>query len=157
MSAQDVRLDEVDHRILRELRADGRISVNALARAVSVSRATAYHRIARLRDAGVIRGYTVDVDPRKVGLPIAALVMISADQHAWRTAADKIRRLPGVEWLAFTTGAFDFVVLVRAVDVEHLRDVVLGGFQSIDEIRSTQTLFLLDEPEPAGYGDTLDP
>lgn len=150
MSEQDVRLDDVDHRILRELRRDGRVSVNALAQAVHVSRATAYQRIARMRDANVIRGFTVEVDPRKIGLPIAALVMVNADQHAWRDVANEIRRLPGVEWLAFSTGAFDFVVLVRAVDVEHLRDVVLGGFQSIEEIRSTQTLFLLDEPEPAG-------
>lgn len=156
MNEQDVQLDDVDRRILRELRNDGRISVNALAKAVSVSRATAYQRIARMRDAGVIRGFTAEVDPRKVGLPIAALVMVSADQHAWRIVADKIRRLPGVEWLAFATGAYDFVVLVRAVDVEHLRDVVLGGFQSIEEIRSTQTVFLLDEPEPVGEGSALD-
>lgn len=148
MARQDVRPDEVDRRMLEVLADDGRISVNALAKAVNVSRATAYQRLARMREAGVIRRFTVDVDPNKLGLPIAGLVMMSVEQHQWREVAEKVRRLPGVEWLAFTTGAFDFVALVRAADVDHLRDVVLGGFQSIEEIRSTQTLFLLDEPRP---------
>lgn len=147
MADQSVQLDDVDRRIVSALQADGRMSVNALAERVNVSRATAYQRLGRLRQDGVIRGFTAEVDPRKLGLPIAAVVMVSVEQHEWREVADKLRRLPGVEWLAFTTGGFDFVVLVRAPDVDHLRDVVLVGFQSMPEVHSTQTLFLLDEPE----------
>ena len=147
--AQDVQLDGVDRRILDVLTADGRTSVNALAATVNVSRASAYQRLARLRERGVIRRFTVDVDPHALGLPIAALVLVSVEQHSWRQAGEQLRRLPGVEWLAYATGDFDFAVLVRAEDVAHLRDVVLGGFQSIAEVRSTRTIFLLDEPEPA--------
>lgn len=146
---QDVQLDDVDRRILEVLDANSRVSVNALAGEVNVARATAYQRLARLRETGVIRKFTIEVDQRKVGLPIAALVMIQIEQHSWRAMADRLWEMPGVDWIAFTTGAFDFVVLVRASDVDHLRDVVLGGFQSMPEIRSTQTLFLLDEPVPA--------
>jgi len=149
MNEQNVQLDDVDRRIIEVLRGDGRMSVSALAQQVNVARATAYQRLNRMTDAGVIRRFTIDVDPKRVGLPIAALVMIQVDQHAWREIADKLRRLPGVDWLAFSTGSFDFVALVRAADVDHLRDVVLRGFQALPEIRSTQTLFLLDEPEPA--------
>jgi len=143
---QDVQLDEVDRRMLAVLQADSRVSVNALAQQVNVARATAYQRLARLRETGVIRRFTVDLDQHKIGLPIAALVMVRIEQHSWREIADRLWQLPGVEWIAFTTGEFDFVVLVRASDVDHLRDVVLMGFQSMPEIRSTQTLFLLDEP-----------
>ena len=63
---------------------------------------------------------------------------------------DKLRRLPGVEWLALSTGSFDYVLLVRAPDVDHLRDVILDGLQSIPEVQSSQTLLLLDEPPVAG-------
>lgn len=141
-------LDDLDRRILDELRTDGRISVNELAGRVNVARSTAYQRLARLQEDGAIRRFTVDVDHRKLGLPVAALVLANVDQHAWRDVAENIRLLPGVDWIGFTTGPFDFVVLVRAPDVDHLRDVVLRGFQAMTEIRSTQTLFLLDESEP---------
>lgn len=146
-SEQTVQLDPVDRRLLEELRADGRLSVNELASRVSVSRATAYQRLARLREAGVIRRFTVDVDPHKMGLPIAALVLVTVVQHAWRGVGERLRRLPGVEWLALSTGSFDYVLLVRAPDVGHLRDVILEGLQAMPEVQSAQTLLLLDEPD----------
>ena len=142
-------MDTVDLALISALRADSRQSVNDLAAAAQVSRATAYQRLARLREAGVIRRFTIDVDPHKVGLPIAALVLVSVAQHAWRAVGEVLRRLPGVEWLALSTGSFDYVLLVRAADIEHLRDVVLEGLQAIPEIQSTQTMLLLDEPEVA--------
>ncbi|HVM06607.1 MAG TPA: Lrp/AsnC family transcriptional regulator [Acidimicrobiales bacterium] len=148
---QDVQLDEVDRRLVRALRADGRASVNELAARVSVSRATAYQRLARLRQGGVIRRFTVDVDHRKMGLPIAALVLVNVRQHSWRGVGDRLRHLPGVEWMALSSGTFDYVLLVRAPDIDHLRDVVLDDLQSIPEIQSSQTLVLLDEP-PLGAG-----
>lgn len=143
---QDVQLDAVDRRLVEALRADGRASVNEMAARVSVSRATAYQRLGRLRDAGVIRRFTVDVDHRKLGLPIAALVLVNVVQHSWRDVGDRLRQLPGVEWMALSSGTFDYVLLVRAPNIEHLRDVILGDLQSIPEIRSSQTLVLLDEP-----------
>ena len=139
-------VDEVDRRLIDLLRADGRMSVNELARRASVSRATAYQRLARLREEDVIRRFTVEVDPAQVGLPIAALVMVNVVQHAWRSVGERLRRLPGVEWLGLSAGPFDYVMLVRAPDVEHLRDVILDGLQAIPEVQGTQTLFLLDEP-----------
>lgn len=147
---QSVRLDGVDTKVLEALRSDGRLSVNELAARTNISRATAYQRLARLRDSGVIRRFTVELDPRKVGLPIAALVLVSVAQHSWRSVGDRLRRLPGVEWLALSTGSSDYVLLVRAPDVDHLRDVILDGLQAIPEIQSTQTLLLLDEPVVPG-------
>ncbi len=143
----DVQLDAVDHRLVQALRADGRAPVNELAARVKVSRATAYQRLGRLREAGVIRRFTVEVDHRKLGLPIAALVLVNVVQHSWRGVGDRLRRLPGVEWMALSSGTFDYVLLVRAPDIDHLRDVILDDLQSIPEIRSSQTLVLLDEPE----------
>lgn len=146
MDAQTVQLDAIDHQLVEALRADGRLSVNELAAHIHVSRATAYQRLARLRGAGVIRRFTVEVDPRKLGLPIAALVLVSVAQHAWRSVGERLRRLPGVEWLALSTGSFDYVLLVRAPDIDHLRDVILDDLQSIPDVQSSQTLVLLDEP-----------
>ena len=140
-------MDSVDLALINALRVDSRQSVNDLAAAAQISRATAYQRLARLRESGVIRRFTVDVDPRQVGLPIAALILVGVVQHAWRGVGEVLRRLPGVEWLALSTGSFDYVLLVRAPDIDHLRDVVLEGLQAIPEIQSTQTMLLLDEPE----------
>jgi DNA-binding Lrp family transcriptional regulator len=138
-------LDDTDRRILKELVIDGRLSVNALAERASVSRATAYGRLNKLIDSGVITRFSAVVDAAKIGLPIAALILVNVDQHNWQMARDELTTLPGLEYLAFTSGGFDMVLLVRVPDVVALRDVVLVRLQGSPHVRSTQTIFVLDD------------
>jgi DNA-binding Lrp family transcriptional regulator len=140
-------VDDMDRRLLALLEEDGRRSVNEMAELTGISRANAYQRIARLRSDGVITGFTVRTDPRRIGLETAALIIVNADQRSWRELRDELWQLPGVEYVALTAGGFDFVVLVRAPDVETLRDVVLERLQAMTGIRSTQTMFILDESD----------
>ena len=139
------QLDGVDRRIIAALIADGRLSINALASEVGVSRATAYSRLDRLRSEGVITGFTATIDPLKVGQGVAALILVNVEQNEWRAARDELLDLPGVEYLAFTSGGFDMVALVRVPDIEALRDVVLDHLHGTTHVRSTQTVFVLDE------------
>jgi len=118
-------LDDVDRGIVAALMDDGRLSVNELAHRVGVSRATAYARLDRLRADGVITGFTATVDPARAGLGVAALILVNVEQNEWRSARDELMHLPGVEYLAFTSGGFDMVALVRVPSIEALRDVVL--------------------------------
>jgi DNA-binding Lrp family transcriptional regulator len=138
-------VDAVDRRIVDVLRADGRVSVSELATRANVSRANAYQRLTRLRADAVIRRFTVDVDHRALGHNITALILLDIDQHAWRAVEDEVMALPGVEYVALTTGTFDVVMLVRAADMDTLRDVVLERLQSMPAVRSTQTSFVLEE------------
>jgi DNA-binding Lrp family transcriptional regulator len=138
-------LDAIDRRIVDVLREDSRVSVSELATRANVSRANAYQRLGRLTADAVIRRFTVDVDHRALGHTITALILMDINQHAWRSVEDEVMGLPGVEYVALTTGTFDVVVLVRAPDMETLRDVVLERLQSMPAVRSTQTSFVLEE------------
>jgi DNA-binding Lrp family transcriptional regulator len=138
-------LDDIDRGIVAALVEDGRLSINELASRVGVSRATAYSRLDRLRSEGVITGFTATVDPTKLGLGVAALILVNVEQNEWRAARDELLLLPGVEYLAFTSGGFDMVALVRVGSIEALRDVVLDHLHGATHVRSTQTVFVLDE------------
>jgi DNA-binding Lrp family transcriptional regulator len=140
-----VVVDATDRRLVDLLREDGRRSVNELAERAGISRANAYQRLGRLRSSGTITGFTVRTDPRRLGLGVAALVVVNADQHSWREVLAQLRHLPGARYVALTAGGFDFVVLVRVADVETLRDVVLEHLQTMAGVRSTQTMFILEE------------
>ncbi|MHB8438104.1 MAG: Lrp/AsnC family transcriptional regulator [Acidimicrobiales bacterium] len=142
-------LDEVDRALVGELVADGRLSVSALAQRVGISRAAAYNRFERLTATGVITGFTALVDPAMVGLNVAALILVNVEQHAWQAARDELIELPGIEYLAFTSGGFDMVLLVRVPDVVALRDVVLVKLHGSRHVRSTQTIFVLDDTRVA--------
>jgi DNA-binding Lrp family transcriptional regulator len=138
-------LDDIDRRMIDELRSDGRMSAPALAEAVGVGRATAYSRLDRLVDTNVISGFSARVDPTAVGLSVSALVLVNVRQGSWRDLRERLCSLPGVEWLGVATGRFDFVLLVRADSLAHLRDVALHELQQIDGVRSAETVVLLDE------------
>lgn len=146
--ADDVQLDAVDHAVLEALAHDGRISMNELASQVGVSRATAYSRVERLRREGVVTGFTATIDPARAGFGVTALILLNVRQADWQAARDLLLAVPGVVYLAMTSGAFDMVMLVRAADVHHLRDVVLGELHDVPQVRSTQTVFVLEEHGP---------
>ena len=143
-------LDEIDETIVELLRADGRMSVPALAERAGIGRATAYARFDRLVDDGVITGFEARVQPEDLGLSVSALLTIEAEQVAWADLRDRVIALPNVHWVGLTAGASDFVVLVRARDLDELRDVVLRDLLSVPGIRNTQTSVLLEETRPAG-------
>ena len=60
-------LDDVDRAIVAALSQDGRMSMRTLAATLHISRAGAYTRVQRLEQAGVITGYTVQIDPQRYG------------------------------------------------------------------------------------------
>ncbi|MGH4025317.1 MAG: Lrp/AsnC family transcriptional regulator, partial [Pseudonocardiaceae bacterium] len=119
---------------------------------------TAYARYDRLVADGVISRFRADVDPHAIGLDVAAMILINVEQGSWPTTRDQVSRLPGVEYVAVTSGGFDFVLLVRVPDIAALRDVVLYRLQAMPEVRSTQTIFVLDEERhPSGSAHHLQP
>lgn len=140
-------LDDVDEDIIGVLVGDGRISMRELATRVGISRAAAYKRFERLRRSGVIRTFTVNVDHRKTGRPLAAYVHLRVQQRGWRTVSDALAGIPDVEDVSLVSGDVDIVLLVRTADVQSLRDLVLDRLQAMPEVLATSTLFVLDEAQ----------
>lgn len=148
MAPRHPPLDEVDRRIVALLQEDGRMSINELARRAAIGRATAYTRLDRLQERGVITGFRAEVDPVAVGHRLAAYVFVDVEQQRWEQARAALVELPGLVHLSLTSGAHDAVLFVRCDDLETLRDVVLVRLHEIPEVRSAQTLFVLDEHLP---------
>jgi DNA-binding Lrp family transcriptional regulator len=146
-------VDEVDRRIVAALRADGRLSVRALAERVNISRAAAHARLQRLTAAGVITGFTATVDPVRVGLGTSAYVTMSVRQHVWRDLRERLRAIPEVAHMALVGGEFDVILLVRAADNDALRRVVLERLQAIPGVLSTRTSLIFEDiANPGGTG-----
>ncbi|MFC4052672.1 Lrp/AsnC family transcriptional regulator [Actinomadura syzygii] len=143
-------LDDVDRAILRELEADGRLSMRGLAERVSVSRSSVYARVERMVADGVITGFTARVDPVRAGLGTSAYVLISIEQHSWREVTERLRKVPYIQHLAFVGGDVDVIVLVRTPDNGTLRDVVLARIHAVEGVRSTRTWLIFDEAAGGG-------
>jgi Lrp/AsnC family leucine-responsive transcriptional regulator len=80
-------LDDLDRRILDELRRDARVSQAELGRRVSLSAPAVAERMQRLERTGVITGYHADVDPRALGYQLMAIVRV-------KPAARQLPKIP---------------------------------------------------------------
>jgi DNA-binding Lrp family transcriptional regulator len=138
-------LDDVDRAIVAVLREDGRISMRALAARLHISRAGAYQRVQRLEQAGVITGYTAQVDPQRYGYGLSAYVHLKIAQPSWKPLRARLMTIPEVEHAALVSGDADIVLLVRTRDIAALRELVLNSFQGMPEVLSTQTVLIFDE------------
>src|SRR5215470_16607727 len=138
-------MDDTDRLIVEALRADGRLSMRALAERLHISRANAYARVARLERDGVITGYAALVDPVRYGYGLSAYVYLDIAQRTWKSARRQLLRMPEVDYVALISGEHDILVRVRARDASTLRDVVLTRLQDMPEVRSTQTVLIFEE------------
>jgi len=138
-------MDATDRQILDVLRADARVSVRDLAARVGISRAGAYARLNRLIEDRVIRGFTIDVDPAALGLGVSAYVHVRIKQNSWKSFRDKAWAIDEAAHVALVAGDFDCVMLVRARDTGHLRDLVLERIQRLPEVLGTQTVLVFEE------------
>lgn len=138
-------MDAVDRQILDILMADARTSIRDVAGQIGISRANAYARLKKLTDTNVIRRFTIDVDPVALGLGVTAYVHVRTKQNSWKSFRKKVWTMEEAAHIALVTGDFDCVILVRARDPEHLRELVLERIQALPEVVATQTVLVFEE------------
>lgn len=144
-ASEPIPLEPVDRQIIAVLAEDGRISMTALADKVHISRAHCYSRLQRLQKTGVITGFTVTMDPARLGLGASAHVILKLRQHNWRALRQKLLEIPEVWHVTLTGGPTDVGLLVRARDTADLRRVVFDEIQPLAGVVDTQTFMIFDD------------
>jgi Lrp/AsnC family leucine-responsive transcriptional regulator len=130
-------LDDVNRRLLRELHANPRITMSALARRVGMSSPAVTERVGRLERAGVITGYRMDVDPAALGLPVAAFVRVRPSAGQLPKIAELAAALDQVSECHRITGEDCFLIKVHAptiADLETVLDQFLLYGQTVSSI-----------------------
>jgi DNA-binding Lrp family transcriptional regulator len=147
VASQDLRLDDVDRRILRLLVADARTPNNALAAQVGIAPSTCLGRVRAMREAGVIRGYTADIDQAALGRGLQAMIAVRLQSGA-RDRIDafiaRLRRRPEVVELFFLAGADDFLLHVATADAAALRAFVVDELSAHTEVALTETNLIFE-------------
>mgnify|MGYP001418834910 CR=1 FL=1 len=142
-----MELDSYDRRILEILQSDGRLSNQELAERIGLSPSPCLRRVRALEEAGVISGYRAQVDARKLGLTLMALLHISMDKHTPERFANfeqKIAALPEViECLLVTGQEADYQLKVIVRDMDAYQDLLLNRITRIEGVTGVHTSFVL--------------
>jgi Lrp/AsnC family leucine-responsive transcriptional regulator len=143
-----VMLDKVDRQLLGELQRNGRLSVAELARRVHRSLTPCLKRLQRLEREGIIQGYAAKLNAQRLGFQVLAFVEVSVD----RTTPDvlerfhaAVRELAEVEECHMIAGTFDYLLKIRARNLDHFRRFLGEDLFTVPGLQHTHTYITLEE------------
>jgi DNA-binding Lrp family transcriptional regulator len=117
-------IDELDARLIAELRDNPRVGLLEIARRLGVARGTVQARLAKLEARGVITGHGPEIDPAAMGYSITAFVFVELAQGRLSEAVESMEAVPEVLEADAISGPQDLICRVVAHDTEHLQEIV---------------------------------
>lgn len=135
-------IDSIDKKILEILQQDSRTQYRDIANQVKVSLGTVSNRIQKLQELGIIRGWTLSVDPEKVGIDLTTIIKLSINVKYLDTINAEITKIPELVAVYNVTGDNDIIAIGRFADRRHL-DSIIHRIINIDHINKTSSSIVL--------------
>jgi Lrp/AsnC family leucine-responsive transcriptional regulator len=141
-------LDETDLQILKTLQKNAKLTTKELADAVHLTPTPVFERQKRLERKGYIKKYVAVLDPEKMGLGLLVFCKVKLLQINHEIADAFIRRImriPEVTECYNISGAYDYLLKVRARDMKQYQEFVLTKLGDIENVSSIESTFVMSE------------
>ncbi len=150
-------LDEIDLQILKTLQKNAKLTTKELADAVHLTPTPVFERQKRLERQGYIMRYTAVIDPEKLGQGLLVFCKVKLQQINHEIAdafMRRIQRIPEVTECYNISGAYDYLLKVRARDMKQYQEFVLNKLGDIDNVGAIESTFVMSEVKN-NYGINL--
>jgi len=148
MSRKQKALDRTDHRILDILQRNGRITNVDLAEKVHLSPPPCLERVKRLEREGYIEKYVGILNPYKLNAGLLAFIQVTLHSTASKDLEKFNQAVAGLEQVQechMVSGGFDYLIKVRASDMQAYRDFLGHELADIPNVRETHTYVVMQE------------
>ena len=136
------KLDPIDRKILAELQADGRMTNVELAKRVGISAPPCLRRVRTLEEAGYIRGYHADINPRELGFEVQVFAMVRLHSQAevdLSAFERRCREWPLVRECHMLNGEIDFILKIVAADLNAFQRILTTHLTPAPNVASVKT------------------
>lgn len=140
-------LDDTDRRLLLELSKDGRVTNQVLAERIGLSPSPCLRRLRRLEDEGVIKGYSVIIDPKAQGWSMAAIATIRLNRQnedEIEMFEKAVRGWDEVFECYLVTGSRDYILKVMATDLQDYERFIKERISRLKCVASIETSFIMN-------------
>ena len=141
------KVDDLDLKLLSELKKDGSISIPLLAKKLNINASVLYSRIKRLIKKKMIKKFTIDIDETQLGFGVKAYVGINRDPKFKAEIHENLLQIAEIDRIIEVTGRFDLMVGALAEDLEQLHSIVVDKIGKINGIQNTETFVELERTE----------
>lgn len=139
---EEIYMDRIDIKILAAVQTSGRISITELSRHAGLSIPATTDRLRKLEDAGVIKGYSAQVDPVKLGYGISAVVGMTTFKPAKTKLIALLQEIPEVVECLHVTGNDSYLIRLYAKSMADIENTIAR----INPFGETRTSIVLSEP-----------
>jgi len=147
-----MKIDHIDKKILMILQKSGREPASNIADKIKVSVPTVTDRIRKLQEHGIILGFQAILDPKSVGLDVAAIItIISGTSKYYKEVTLATKEMPEILQCFSTTGTGSHILLVNTKNSVTLEEL-LRKLQSLPGVVRTETQIILSSYK---YGVSL--
>ncbi len=144
-------IDKIDHQILEILQNTGRDSASHIAHEIGMSVPAVSERIHKLEQNGIISGYEAIINPKKVGLDVAALItLVSESSHHFEEVVSMANKTQEVVQCFTTTGSGSHVLIVQTENSSSL-EILLKEIQAWPGVLRTETQLILSSYKPGHH------
>lgn len=141
-----MKLDVIDHQILRILQREARIANSELARRIGISAPATHERVRKLEKNGVIEGYVARVSPAAIGIGSHFFADVKLSPHTKQAVEEFIEAAREVDEIMechHVTGVADFVLKVAVEDIAAYEQLILHGLTQLPHVSNLQTRVVL--------------
>jgi Lrp/AsnC family transcriptional regulator for asnA, asnC and gidA len=144
--AENLKIDNVDLRILEILMQDAKKPYTEVAKKAFVSGGTVHVRMSKMEEAGIVEKTTLKVNYAKLGYDITAFIGIFLQKSAlYEQVMTALKEIPEVVSIHYTTGNYSMFVKIHCKDTNHLKTVLHDKIQQIEGVERTETMISLEE------------
>lgn len=138
----NVDLDNTDLGIINILLKDGTKNLSEIASILKVGIATVHRRLRKLREEGVIEGYSLLINPKKIGLNIIALTELKIDIGKEEEILAQIEKVVAVTEIYKISGQYEIVLKIKAFDLDNLNEIIskIKGIKGIEGMNTNIVL-----------------
>ena len=140
-----LEIDRVDLEILKMLQEDGRIPFTNIAQKLKLSESTIRKRVQALQRKGVIRRFTVEIDPTKIGLRTIAIVGFDVEPTKLLEVAQKLCEIKEIRSVATSTGDHMIMTEIWTRDGRELTRLISNKIGKIDGVKKICPAIILEK------------
>ncbi len=145
-----MKIDEKDHKILKILEKDSKLTIRQIAKVLNTPITTVHNRIKKLEEKNIIQDYTIRINHDKLGKSVVAFIFITVNNPPGKKISQqaickKILPKDEVENISIITGNQDIIVKVRVSSIANLNKFITGYLRNIEGIDKTETMIALEE------------
>ena len=145
-----MKLDHIDHKILRHLQENARITNAELADRVGLSPTPCLRRLRRLEADGIIKGYHTEIDREALGVNVKVIILVKLEREDDKTLREfeaEIKKRPEVMECYLVTGKFDYFIRVLVPTLSTYETFLSETILRMQNIATVESSFTLREVE----------